>query len=103
MSSTPAVRAAEKAGLKSEDIALFVPHQANARIIESAAKRLGVGMDRVFVNVDRYGNTSCGSIPIALIGFFGKDFIRDRRLRRRIGLGITGRPLGRVAPYAWLR
>lgn len=61
-----AVRAAEKAGLKSADIALFVPHQANFRIIESAAKRLGVGMDRVFVNLDRYGNTSCGSIPIAL-------------------------------------
>ena len=61
-----AVRAAEKAGLKSTEIALFVPHQANFRIIESAAKRLGVKMDRVFVNLDRYGNTSCGSIPIAL-------------------------------------
>lgn len=61
-----AVRATEKAGLTSEQIALFVPHQANLRIIESAAKRLGIGMDRVMVNLDRYGNTSCGSIPIAL-------------------------------------
>lgn len=72
-----AVRAAEKAGLKSEDIALFVPHQANARIIESAAKRLGVGMDRVFVNVDRYGNTSCGSIPIALSEAVQSGRIKD--------------------------
>ena len=61
-----AVAAAKKAGITSEDIDLFIPHQANSRIIESAAKRLGVPMEKVFVNVHNYGNTSCASIPLAL-------------------------------------
>lgn len=55
-----------KAGLSANDVKLFIPHQANSRIIEAAAKRLGVGSERVFVNVSQYGNTSCGSIPLAL-------------------------------------
>ena len=54
------------AGLVPDDIDLFVPHQANLRIIESAARGTGIPMDRVYVNADRYGNTSAGSIPIAL-------------------------------------
>ena len=58
-------RATEEAGLTLDDIDLFVPHQANVRIIEGTASRLEVGMDRVFVNVDTYGNTSAASIPIA--------------------------------------
>jgi len=61
-----AVAAAKKAGIEAEDIDLFIPHQANNRIIEAAAKRLGVPKERVFVNVNRYGNTSCASIPLAL-------------------------------------
>ncbi len=61
-----AARVAEQASLSAKDIDLFVPHQANLRIIEAAAKRLGVEMDRVVVNLDRYGNTSCASIPMAL-------------------------------------
>jgi 3-oxoacyl-[acyl-carrier-protein] synthase-3 len=48
------------------DIDLFVPHQANARIIDAAADAVGLPNERVFTNVDRYGNTSAGSIPIAL-------------------------------------
>ena len=56
----------EKAGLKTEDIDLLIPHQANTRIISSAAKRLHMPMDKVFVNVDKYGNTSAASIPIAI-------------------------------------
>ncbi len=55
-----------KAGLRLADIDLFVPHQANSRIIESAAERLGLAPERVMVNVERYGNTSAASIPIAL-------------------------------------
>lgn len=55
-----------RAGLTPDDIDLFVPHQANIRIIEAAAKRLGVEEDRIVVNVQRYGNTSAASIPIAL-------------------------------------
>ncbi len=61
-----AVAAAEKAGITADEIDLFIPHQANNRIIEAAAKRLGVPTERVFVNVQKYGNTSCASIPLAL-------------------------------------
>jgi 3-oxoacyl-[acyl-carrier-protein] synthase-3 len=61
-----AVRAVENAALASEDIDLLIPHQANIRIIEAAAKRLGLPMDKVFINLQKYGNTSAASIPIAL-------------------------------------
>lgn len=55
-----------QAGLTPGEINLVVPHQANVRIIEATAKRLDLPMDKVFINLDRYGNTSAGSIPIAL-------------------------------------
>lgn len=58
--------ALEEAGLTTDDIALCVPHQANERIIRAVARNLGLEMDRVFMNVDRYGNTSSATIPIAL-------------------------------------
>lgn len=61
-----AVEALEAAGRKPEDLSLLVPHQANYRIIDATARRLGVSMERVFVNLDRYGNTSAASIPLAL-------------------------------------
>ncbi len=54
------------AGLTWDDIDLIIPHQANMRIVEAAAKRLGITTDRMFINLDRYGNTSGASIPIAL-------------------------------------
>ena len=56
----------DQAGVTADDIALFVPHQANLRIIDSAATKLGVPPERTFVNIDRYGNTSAASVPIAL-------------------------------------
>jgi 3-oxoacyl-[acyl-carrier-protein] synthase-3 len=56
----------DRAGVSASDVHLFVPHQANVRIIDAAASRLGVPMDRTVVNIDRYGNTSAASIPIAL-------------------------------------
>ncbi len=55
-----------EAGLEVSDIDLLIMHQANSRIIDAAAENLGVARDKVFVNVDRYGNTSSGSIPLAL-------------------------------------
>ncbi|RYG75532.1 ketoacyl-ACP synthase III [bacterium] len=61
-----AARALDKCGLSGDDVDLLVPHQANVRIIQSAAKRLGMPMEKVFVNVQDYGNTSAASIPIAL-------------------------------------
>jgi 3-oxoacyl-[acyl-carrier-protein] synthase-3 len=56
----------EKCDLDIKDIALFIPHQMNARIIESVGKRLHFRDDQIFINVDKYGNTSAASIPIAL-------------------------------------
>jgi 3-oxoacyl-[acyl-carrier-protein] synthase-3 len=56
----------DRAGLAAADVDLFVPHQANVRIIDSAAKKLGLPLERTFVNIDRYGNTSAASVPIAL-------------------------------------
>jgi 3-oxoacyl-[acyl-carrier-protein] synthase-3 len=59
-------RALAGARMTGQDIDLMIPHQANVRIIESTAKHAGIPMDKVFVNVDRYGNTSSASIPIAV-------------------------------------
>jgi 3-oxoacyl-[acyl-carrier-protein] synthase-3 len=59
-------RALDGAKLSAKDIDLLIPHQANVRIIEATAKHAGLPMDRVYVNVDRLGNTSAASIPIAL-------------------------------------
>ncbi|HEV8229878.1 MAG TPA: beta-ketoacyl-ACP synthase III [Candidatus Limnocylindria bacterium] len=61
-----AEEALTEAGLGLDDIALMIPHQANIRIIEGVAKRLHFPMERVFVNIQRYGNTSAASIPIAI-------------------------------------
>jgi 3-oxoacyl-[acyl-carrier-protein] synthase III len=55
-----------EAGVKIEEVALVIPHQANKRIIGALAERLGVPMERVMVNLDKYGNTSAASIPVAL-------------------------------------
>ncbi len=57
----------QKAGIKPEQVDLVVPHQANLRIIESVAGRLNLPMERVFVNVQRYGNMSAGTVPVALV------------------------------------
>ncbi len=59
-------QALKRAGLVGEQIDLLIPHQANIRIIEATAKHARIPMDKVYVNVDRYGNTSAASIPIAL-------------------------------------
>ncbi|MEN2982596.1 MAG: beta-ketoacyl-ACP synthase III [Thermus sp.] len=64
--NTATLEAIEKAGLTPEAIKAFIPHQANLRIIDAARERLGLPWERVVVNVDRYGNTSTASIPLAL-------------------------------------
>jgi len=56
----------ERAGVSSADVDWFVPHQANARIIEAASNRLGIARERTIVNIERYGNTSAASIPLAM-------------------------------------
>ncbi len=59
-------QALDKAGLQADDLSLLIPHQANLRIIEAVGKRFHAPADKVYVNVDRYGNTSAASIPIAI-------------------------------------
>jgi 3-oxoacyl-[acyl-carrier-protein] synthase-3 len=61
-----AKKALEQAGLSIHDIACVIPHQANVRIIDAIADRLGISRDKMFVNVDRYGNTSAAAVAIAL-------------------------------------
>jgi 3-oxoacyl-[acyl-carrier-protein] synthase-3 len=64
--ATTALESIRRSGLQPSDIDLFIPHQANVRIIEAVAKGLDLPMDKMFINLDRYGNTSAASVPIAL-------------------------------------
>ncbi|NWF79453.1 MAG: ketoacyl-ACP synthase III [Chloroflexi bacterium] len=86
-----AERAVAEAGLQLDEIALVVPHQANLRIIEAVAKRLGLPLERFFVNLDRYGNTSAASVPIALYEAVeqGRIAAGDYILLTAFGGGLT--------------
>lgn len=84
-------RVMEKHGIKADDVALFVSHQANRRIIMSAAERLGLPESKVMINIEDYGNTTAASIPLAL-----EDAIRQGRLKKgdlvilaSVGAGFT--------------
>lgn len=70
------VKLLERNGLTGDDIDLFVPHQANLRIITSSAERIGLDMKKVVVNIDQYGNTTAGTLPLAL-----NSAIEDGRLK----------------------
>jgi 3-oxoacyl-[acyl-carrier-protein] synthase-3 len=84
-------RVLQRAGLSAPDIDLFVPHQANSRIILSAAERLELPPERVFMNVEQYGNTSGGSIPLALY-----EANRSGRLQRGMKVLTVGFGAGLV-------
>ena len=71
------IEALEKAGLTSADLGLVIPHQANIRIIDHAREKLNLPAERVFTNVDRYGNTSAASIPVALCEALEEGRIAD--------------------------
>jgi 3-oxoacyl-[acyl-carrier-protein] synthase-3 len=73
-------KVAGRAGVKIEELSLIVPHQANLRIINAVAQRLGLAADKVFTNVDRYGNTSAASVPIALDEALEAGRVRDNDL-----------------------
>ena len=77
--------------LKAEELALVIPHQANARIIESAARALGMPLEKFFVNIERYGNTSAASIPIALTEAIQAGRVKpgDRIVMVGFGAGLT--------------
>lgn len=92
---TAATKAAEKISLDINDIDVFVPHQANVRIIETAAKNLGVSMDKFVLTLNKFGNTSSASIPMAF-----DDAVKSGRIKRGdkvcfVGFG-AGLTLGSV-------
>jgi 3-oxoacyl-[acyl-carrier-protein] synthase-3 len=83
--------ALELAGLTTEDVQWIIPHQANFRIIETAAKYLKLPLERFVINVDRYGNTSTASIPIAAVEAFEKGLLKsgDKVVLVGFGAGLT--------------
>ena len=85
------MEALNKNNLTVDDVAMFIPHQANLRITQSVAQRLGVGMDRMYSNIERYGNTTGASIPIALSEAFGEEKIKkdDIVILASFGAGFT--------------
>jgi 3-oxoacyl-[acyl-carrier-protein] synthase III len=84
-----ATKLLDQLGLTVADIDLYVPHQANVRIIKHAVERLGIPEEKVVVNVDRYGNTSSGSIPLALA-----EAVRDQRVDKGDIVLMTGMGAG---------
>jgi 3-oxoacyl-[acyl-carrier-protein] synthase-3 len=89
--ASSALTAIRRAGWEPGDVDLFIPHQANIRIVESVAKGLGLPMDKMFVNLDRYGNTSAASVGIALAEAVGSGRVQigDRIVLVAFGAGFT--------------
>ena len=89
--ATTALESIRRSGLTPDDIDLFIPHQANIRIIEAVAKGLNLPMERIFVNLDRYGNTSAASVPIALAEAVneGRVQVGDNVTMVAFGAGFT--------------
>lgn len=86
-----AMRVIQKAGLSLEDVDLFIPHQANRRIIEAAAGRLDLPMDKIVIDLEQCGNTSAATIPIALHNALGQGRVRhgDRLVLTGFGGGVS--------------
>jgi 3-oxoacyl-[acyl-carrier-protein] synthase-3 len=89
--ASTALTSIQRSGLEPADIALFIPHQANIRIIEAVAKGLDLPMERMFVNLDKYGNTSAASVPMALAEAVngGRVKVGDRIVIVAFGAGFT--------------
>jgi 3-oxoacyl-[acyl-carrier-protein] synthase-3 len=89
--ATTALESVRKSGLQASDVALFIPHQANIRIVEAVAKGLDLPMDRMYTNLDKYGNTSAASVPIALAEAVneGRVKVGDRVTMVAFGAGFT--------------
>lgn len=79
--------ALEKSGLSSEDVDIVIPHQANSRIIETASKKLGIPMDKFYLNLNKFGNTSAASIGIAMEEALNKDLIKKGDVVAITGFG----------------
>lgn len=81
------IEALERAGMTTDDLDMLVPHQANVRILEAAAKKLGLPKEKIIVNLHRYGNTSSASIPIALFEALEENRIKKGDLVAFSGIG----------------
>ncbi|MGD8778288.1 MAG: beta-ketoacyl-ACP synthase III [Ignavibacteria bacterium] len=81
----------EKQGLKSEDVAYLVPHQANMRIIDATARRMGLEREKVMINIDKYGNTTAATIPSCLVEYYRNGKIKrgDNLILSAFGAGFT--------------
>jgi 3-oxoacyl-[acyl-carrier-protein] synthase-3 len=81
----------ERHNLNSEDVAFLVPHQANLRIIQATAERMGVGMEKVMLNISKYGNTTSATIPSCISEYFydGKIKKGDNLILASFGAGFT--------------
>jgi 3-oxoacyl-[acyl-carrier-protein] synthase-3 len=77
----------ERCGREVDEVDVYVPHQANKRIIDHAVAKLGIAPEKTIVNVDRYGNTSSGSIPLALADARAEGRLRDGSLVLMTGMG----------------
>ena len=75
--------------LKSEDVSWLVPHQANKRIIDATARRMGVGTEKVMLNIERYGNTTSGTIPLCLWDYEKQLKKGDNLILAAFGGGFT--------------
>ncbi len=84
-----AAEIAERNNLTSDDIAYLVPHQANKRIIDATARRMGVGDDKVMLNIAKYGNTTAGTIPLCLWDYESKLKKGDNLILAAFGGGFT--------------
>jgi len=79
----------EKNGLSSEDVAWLVPHQANLRIIDATARRMGVGNEKVMINIHKYGNTTAATIPLCLVDWENQLNKGDNIILAAFGGGFT--------------
>ena len=81
----------QKNNLTADDIAYLVPHQANMRIINATAERMGLSKEKVMINIDRYGNTTAATIPSCLVEYYraGKVKKGDRLILAAFGAGYT--------------
>jgi 3-oxoacyl-[acyl-carrier-protein] synthase-3 len=81
----------EKNNLTGDDVAWLVPHQANMRIIEATYKRMGLTKDKVTINIEKYGNTTAGTIPLCLTEYYrdGKIKKDDKIILAAFGAGFT--------------
>ena len=82
----------QKNGLSSDDVAYLVPHQANLRIIEATAERMGLSKDKVMINIEKYGNTTAATIPLCLV-----EYYRDGKLKKGDNLILSAFGAG----YTW--